>query len=108
MVKEAKGMEPIWIQTVRDVAIILLALESIVIGAMIVILVLQIQRLTKLLEEEIKPLLVSINETMGTVRGTTNFISESVVSPTIQALSYGAAVREAATAVFRRRSGKKS
>lgn len=101
-------MEPIWIQTVRDVAIILLALESIVIGAMIVILVLQIQRLTKLLEEEIKPLLVSINETMGTVRGTTNFISESVVSPTIQALSYGAAVREAATAVFRRRSGKKS
>ena len=101
-------MEPTWIQTVRDVAIILLALETIVIGAMIVILVLQIQRLTKLLEEEIKPLLVSIHETIGTVRGTTNFISESVVSPTIQVLSYGAAVREAATAVFRRRSGKKS
>ena len=99
---------PVWIQTLRDMAIILLALESIVIGVMIVILVLQIQRLTKLLEEEIKPLLVSINETVGTVRGTTNFISESVVSPTIQALSYSAAVREAATAMFRRRSGKKS
>ena len=101
-------MEPTWIQTVRDIAIILLALETIVIGAMIVILVLQIQRLTKLLEEEIKPLLVSVNETVGTVRGTTNFISDSVVSPTIQALSYGAAVREAATVMFRRRGGKKS
>ena len=108
MAKEAKGMEPIWIQTTRDIAIIFLALESIVIGVMIVILVLQIQRLTTLLEEEIKPLLVSINETVGTVRGTANFVSESVVSPTIQVLSYGAAVREAATVMFRRRGGKKS
>jgi hypothetical protein len=98
-------MSPVWIQTLRDVAIILLALESIVIGVLVVILVLQMQRLTRLLEEEIKPLLMSINETIGTVRGTANFVSGSVVSPTIQALSYGAAVRKAATAIFRRPGG---
>ena len=101
-------MSPVWIQTLRDVAIILLALESIVIGVMVVILILQMKRLTTLLEEEIKPLLVSINETVGTVRGTANFVSESVVSPTIQALSFGKGVREAATAIFRRRGGGES
>jgi len=100
-------VSPGWVQTVRDVAIVLLALESIIIGIMIVILVLQIQRLITVMEEEIKPLLVSINETMGTIRGTTSFVSESVVAPTIQALSYGAAVKEAAAALFRyRRSNK--
>jgi hypothetical protein len=106
VVKEAKGMSPAWMQMLRDVAIILLALESLVIGAMVVILVLEIRRLVTVLEDEIKPLLASINETMGTVRGTTNFVSDSVVSPAIQALSYGAAVKEVAGVLFRR-SGKK-
>ena len=100
-------MSPAWVQTVRDVAIILLALESVIIGAMIVILVLQIRRLITVMEEEIKPSLLSINETMGTVRGTTSFVSESVVAPAIQALSFGAAVKEATAALFRRhKSGK--
>ena len=101
-------MSPGWVQTVRDVAIILLALESIIIGVMIVVLVLQIQRLITVMEEEIRPLLISINETMGTVRGTTSFVSESVVAPTIQALSYGAAVKQATAALFRYRKSDKS
>ena len=99
-------MSPAGIQTIRDIAIILLALESLVIGAMILILVVQIKKLIAILEEEIKPLLISLNDTMGTVRGTTNFVSESIVSPTIHALSYGAAIRQAASAVFRPRGQK--
>jgi len=100
-------MSPVWIQTVRDVAIVLLALESVIIGAMILVLVFQIKKLITILLEEIRPLLVSLNETMGTVRGTTHFVSESLVSPTVQVLSYGAALKQAATAVFRWHDHKK-
>lgn len=100
-------MSPVWVQTVRDIAIVLLALESILIGVMILILVFQIKKLITILEEEIKPMLASFSETMGTVRGTTNFVSESIVSPTIQALSYGAALKQAASAMFRGRGHKK-
>ena len=100
-------MSPAWVQTVRDIAIILLALQSLVIGVMIAILVLEIKNLVSVLENEIKPLLSSMNETMGTVRGTTNFVSDSVVTPTIKALSYGAAVKEAMNALFRVNSGKR-
>ncbi len=100
-------MSPVWVQTVRDIAIVLLALESILIGVMILILVFQIKKLITILEEEIKPMLASFSETMGTVRGKTNFVSESIVSPTIQVLSYGAALKQAASAMFRRRGQKK-
>jgi hypothetical protein len=78
----------------RDVFIIVLALESIVVGALLSILIFQIQNLTRLLQEEIKPILDSTNETVSTVRGTTTFVSENVVSPMIEAASYVSAVRK--------------
>jgi len=71
----------------RDVAIIFLAFLSVVIGAMLVALLYQVTMLTLLLRDEIKPLLESVNETMNTVRGTTVFMSENVVEPTIKAAS---------------------
>lgn len=71
----------------RDVAIIFLAFLSVVIGAMLVALLYQVTMLSLLLRDEIKPLLESVNETMNTVRGTTVFMSESVVEPTIKVAS---------------------
>jgi hypothetical protein len=71
----------------RDVAIIFLAFLSVVIGAMLVALLYQVTMLTLLLRDEIKPLLESVNETMNTVRGTTAFMSENVVEPTIKVAS---------------------
>ena len=71
----------------RDVAIIFLAFLSVVIGAMLVALLYQVTMLTLLLRDEIKPLLESVNETMNTVRGTTVFMSENVVEPTIKVAS---------------------
>ncbi len=68
----------------RDVAIIFLAFLSIVIGAMLVALLYQVTMLTLLLRDEVKPMLESINETMNTVRGTTVFMSNNVVEPTIK------------------------
>ncbi|MCR4406600.1 MAG: hypothetical protein NUW24_06725 [Anaerolineae bacterium] len=87
----------------RDVFIIVLALESIVIGALLSILIIQIQNLTRLLQEEIKPILDSTNETVSTVRGTAAFVSENVISPMIEAASYVSAVKKVFTLLFPRR-----
>ncbi|MBC7249424.1 MAG: hypothetical protein H5T62_04000 [Anaerolineae bacterium] len=86
----------------RDVFIIVLALES-------SILIFQIQNLTRLLQEEIKPILDSTNETVSTVRGTATFVSENVVSPMIEAASYVSAVKKVFELLFpRRRAPTKS
>jgi hypothetical protein len=71
----------------RDVAIIFLAVLSILVAAMGIAMLYQLTMLTLLLRDEIKPLLESVNETMNTVRGTTAFMSENVVRPTIQVAS---------------------
>jgi len=87
----------------RDVFIIVLALESLVVGALLSILIFQIQNLTRLLQEEIKPILDSTNETVSTVRGTATFVSENVVSPMIEAVSYVSAARKVLALLVPRR-----
>ncbi len=72
----------------RDTAIIFVAFETLLIGVLLIVLTLQVQSLTVLLRDEIKPMLEAANETMATVRGTTKFVSHSVVSPAIKWSSY--------------------
>lgn len=81
---------------VRDIAIIVLAIESIVVGVILVLLVIQINSLIRLLKEEIKPLLDSANETASTLRGTTAFISEKVVNPVVSLTSFLSGAEQAA------------
>lgn len=81
---------------VRDIAIIVLAIESIVVGVILVLLVIQINSLIRLLKEEIKPLLDSANETASTLRGTTTFISEKVVNPVVSITSFLSGAEQAA------------
>jgi len=76
----------------RDLFIIVLALVTILIGLLLLVLVFQLQSLMVLLRDEIKPMLQSANQTVRTVRGTTNFVSNAVVTPMIQAASLAAAV----------------
>src|SRR5690242_7042623 len=61
---------PVAAANVRDVMIIFMALEFIVIGAALVVLMFQLAVLTNMLQHEIKPILDSTNETINTVRGT--------------------------------------
>jgi uncharacterized membrane protein YqhA len=68
----------------RDIAIILMAIESIIISLALVILIVQIARLTNLLENEVKPILDSTNETVSNLRGTTKFLSDNLVEPVIK------------------------
>jgi hypothetical protein len=82
-------------RTTRDIAIIVLAALSIIIGVLMILLLYQMTMLTLMMRDEIKPLLESINETMNTVRGTAVFMSENVVQPTINVASTFAGVRRA-------------
>lgn len=70
--------------SVRDVFIIFMALEFMLIGVALVILMVQLAVLTNMLQHEIKPILQSTNETLNTVRGTTAFLSENLVDPVIK------------------------
>jgi hypothetical protein len=81
--------------TLRDIFIIALALESVIIGLVLLLLVLQITRLINLLQDEIKPILESTNQTVSTLRGTTTFMSEKVVEPVVKLSSYVAGTRRA-------------
>jgi len=77
---------------IRDIFIIFLAIESMFIGFALVVLMVQVARLTNLLQHEIKPILESTNETINTVRGTAIFVSENIVEPVMKINSYIAAL----------------
>ncbi len=77
----------------RDAAIIFVAFETLLIGMLLIILMLQLQSLIVLLRDEIKPMLEAANETVTTVRGTTKFVSHNVVSPVMKLSSNLAGAR---------------
>ncbi len=79
---------------IRDIAIVFVAVETFLIGLAALVLIVEIQTLTKVLREEIQPLLRSVNDTVSTVRGTTEFMSENFVSPVIKVASFTAGVRQ--------------
>ena len=81
---------------VRDIFIILMAFESLILGVVLTILVFQLARLTNLLQNEIKPILDSTNDTMNTLRGTTIFLSENLVQPVMKLNEYLAVIQKLA------------
>ena len=80
----------------RDAAIVFVAFETLVIGLLLIVLLLQVQSLIVLLRDEIGPMLESVNETLATVRGTTQFVSHNVVSPVIKWSGYLAGLQRIA------------
>ncbi len=75
-------------ETVRDLFIILLALESLVIGTLLLVLVYQLITLVRMLRDDIKPIIESTQETVNTAKGTATFVSQQVSKPAITALGY--------------------
>jgi hypothetical protein len=88
------------IEALRDIFIIVLALESCLFGIALMILLVMVIRLVNMLEFEIKPILERTNETIGMVRGTTVFMSENVVKPMTTASSYMAGIRQGMRTLF--------
>lgn len=81
---------------IRDVAIALLAIESIVIGVLLAVLLVQLRRLVRMLREEVAPLLKQASDTATTVQGTVSLVSHTVVNPLVRVSSAAAGVRQAA------------
>lgn len=82
-------------QNVRDIFIIFMALEFLLIGVALIILIVQLANLINLLQNEVKPILESTNETANTLRGTAAFLSQNLSEPVIQLNSYIAALKRA-------------
>lgn len=80
---------------VRDIAILLLAVESVVIGALLALMLIQLRRLVRLLRDEIAPILDSASDTVNTVQSTAGFVSRNVVTPLIKVSSYSAGTLQA-------------
>lgn len=78
---------------IRDIAIIVVAIESIFVFLLLGILVWQVWRLTKMLQTEVKPILDDAQETLGTLRGTTTFVSDHVVTPVTRTTGKVAGIR---------------
>ena len=79
--------------TIRDIAIIIIAVQSIVIGGLLALLVWQIWRLVKTLQTDIKPIIQDAQATVNTVRGTATFVSDNVVEPVVKTSSKVAGFR---------------
>ncbi len=76
------------IRIVRDLVIIFLALEGILIIMSLAVLALQVARLVNLLQNEVKPILVNTQETVKTAQSTVEFMSENLTQPVIRASGF--------------------
>lgn len=80
-------------ERIRDIFIIVVALETLVIGIALVVLLIQLATLINLLQNEVRPIIQATGETVNSLRGTAEFLGESVVEPVIKLNSYLASIR---------------
>jgi hypothetical protein len=73
---------------IRDIFLIFMALESLLIGAALVVLIVQVASLINLLQNEVRPILQATTETVNNLRGTAEFLGENVVQPVIKLNGY--------------------
>jgi hypothetical protein len=75
-------------ERIRDIMIIIMALEFMFLGVAMLVLIVQLATLINLLQNEIIPIVESTNETANTLRGTTEFLSEHLTEPVIKLNEY--------------------
>jgi hypothetical protein len=80
-------------EKIRDIFIIFMALESLLIGAALVILIVQFASLINLLQNEVRPILDATSETVNHLRGTAEFLGDNVVEPVIKLNGYLAGMK---------------
>ncbi len=87
---------------IRDIVIIFLAVEGLLIGLALTVLLVQLAVLINLLQHEVRPILQETQETVHTLKGTAQFLSRHAAEPVIKANQFLAMARGVA-ALFRRR-----
>ena len=73
---------------IRDIFIIVVALESLIIGVALVVPIVQLASLINLLQNEVRPILKATTDTVNNLRGTAEFLGENVVEPVIKLNGY--------------------
>jgi hypothetical protein len=81
------------IAIVRDLVLILLAVQAMLMGIALIILVLQLAAVVNLLQNEIDPVMKNLQDTSQTVKGTSQFLSENLSAPVIESKAWVAALR---------------
>ena len=104
-------ISPVQTAIIRDISVIILALESIVVLLLLGVVIGMLWWLIHTLEKKITPILDTTNETVNnvsetvnTVRGTVTFMSDAVVSPVIKVISYASGVKRAIKTLTKWRS----
>jgi hypothetical protein len=94
------------LEVLRDVAIVVLALESILVMFIMLVIVILLWDLLNVIQRDLIPLLQSTlesaSETAHTVEGTTTFVSEYFIAPLIKVASTFAGVQTTLGALRRR------
>jgi hypothetical protein len=91
-----------WLAAARDLAIILLALVSIVALVYLIVVAKLLYDLVHMIRQEVRPIIHSVTETTQTVRGTTEFMAGVVLLPVARTAGLLALLR-ALLRVFRPR-----
>ncbi len=81
------------VQVVRDIVIIMLAIEGILIIVGIAVLIVQIARLVNLLQSKTKPILDNAAAAVKSAKGTAEFVGDNVAEPIIKAGGFVAGLR---------------
>ncbi|MBN1934821.1 MAG: hypothetical protein JW934_09160 [Anaerolineae bacterium] len=100
------GTVPVTVR-LRDIAFIVMALETLVLMVLVLIVIVLLVVLVVLIYDRVIPILEQLNkaintvvETTHTVRGTTTFVSEKVVTPFIEVSSLAAGITRILKGIF--------
>lgn len=77
-------LSPAALTMLRDLLIIWIALAALLASVALVVLAQQVAQLSRMLREEIKPMLEDVGDTISTVHGTARFLSENLAEPVIK------------------------
>ena len=101
---------PVKAEILRDIFIIYVGLGIfvlipllIILSVVVIYLVLKVNDLVQLLQREIIPILLSTQESVNTIKGTTTFLSDQAVQPVIKTAGTVAAVRTITRSLFKRK-----
>lgn len=96
------AVDPARTALIRDIVIVLYAIGSlmmtIIIGILLVVLIYRLQELLGFLRGELIPVISNIGNSINTVTGTANFMSDNVAKPTIKVASMVAGLQQMAKA----------
>jgi uncharacterized membrane protein len=76
------------IAIIRDLFLILLAMQGMVITLALVVLILQIATLINLLQNEVSPIVNNLQDASQTLKGTSEFLKENATAPVIEASAW--------------------